>query len=335
MNKKAQAGLGYALLGVMVIGVVVLIYFVATSGAPAQTVVQESLENIVAESHEGKVASIGVYVRDLSHNNVNTKRAATVYCQDDTGSFIIDGTTASTSAEITGKTTIGKTVTCWAFDGTYQTMEPEVTVIDEEAEHIVIDAFTSAITAEATVYDTTFTSANDGAVNLSVGADGSDSFAKMKFKNNNTDSFISLGGFSVDVIEDTNITGIDMVGAVSLFGFIDTPLVKIVKSDLTTGVSARKSQWDYVFEIDADAGEIGNQALIINENDYIETGPITFESDVGCTAGSTGARGVIRGFIKGYFRETKNEGVGYAHETDASSASVIETDIACTTVYCK
>jgi len=332
-SKKAQATiLTIVVIAAIIIAIGLGVYTIFFRGEDvSQQVVQQQVAAAQA-SKSGDVASIGVYVRDLANNNVNTKIAVPVYCMGDDNTFIIDGTSSSTSAEITGKTTVGTTVTCWAFNATTQTLKPTVLDVDEEIEHIVIDAYALATSADVIVYDSTLTAADNGNVNLSVGADGSDSFAKMKFRNNNTDKWIPLGGFFIDVTENTNISNIDMSGGVNLFGFSDAPETSISKSSLTTAVSDRKSKWDYVFELSPDAN--GNNVLIIDENDYIETSPLTFESSVGCTAGSTGAQGIIKAFISGYFRETKNTGVAYGHETDASSAAVIATDIVGETVYC-
>jgi hypothetical protein len=125
-----------------------------------------------------------------------------------------------------------------------------------------------------------------------------------------------------------------MSGSATLKG-MDHSSAQLFESDLTTDQATRKPKWDYVFEFDDDAGLEGNQALLLEEGDYVETGSVTVESSVGCTAGSTaGTSMVTYVFTKGYFRETKNTGVAYGHETDASSASVISADSTGPTVYC-
>jgi len=334
-NKKGQA-VAWVFIGILVLAFIGGGIYLGTRGPTTEGVVQQTAQAVADASKSGDVASIGIYVRNIANNDVNTKVVSTVYCQSADGTFIIDGTSSSASAEITGKTTVGDTVTCWAFGTTYQTVKPTVTIVDAEVEHIVIDAFEFATSTEVTVYDSTLTSANLGATNISVGADGSDSFAKMKLKNNDTDSILPLGGIFFDVAEATNISNIDMAGSIVKFGFTDTSAVSMIESDLSTDVAGRKSQWDYVFTPSADAN--GNNVLMIEENDYIETSPITVSSSVGCTAGSTdGGTMTLRGFISGYYRETKNTGVAFGIETDASSASAISssTDLAMTTIYCE
>lgn len=333
-NKKAQAGLIILIVGV--IAVIALLAWVVFGGGIQQVVTTETAEEIAEATKVGDVASIGVFVRNVAHTNINTKVGVQIYCQDDSGTFVIDGTVSSTSAETTGKTTIGKTVTCWAFNSTYQTLEPTITKIDEEAKHIVIDSYKVNVetTAEIDYYDDTFTVADGGISNLSVGASSSDSFYKLRLKNGQTSQFLPVGGFYLDVNESTNITNIDMSGAVALRG-MDHATAQLVKSSLVTGESTRRARWDYVFEFDDDAGEAGNQALILEDGDYVETSAIVVESSVGCTATShdgTSFRTYV--FTKGYFRETLNTGVSYGHETDAASASVISADSAGPEVYC-
>ena len=335
-NKRGQA-VAWVLVAVILLGLIGGGIYLGTRGPTTEGVVQQTAQAVASASKSGDVASIGIYVRNIANNDVNTKVVSTVYCQSADGTFIIDGTSSSASAEITGKTTVGDTVTCWAFGSTYQTVKPTVTIVDAEVEHIVVDAFEFATYAEMTVYDSTLTASDEGIANLSVGADGSDSFAKMKFKNNDTDSILPLGGFYFDVIEATNVSNIDMAGGVQLFGFTDAPAVSLSKSVIPTAISTRKSKWDYVFTPSANAE--GNNVLMIDENDYIETSPITVESSVGCTAGQSidgGSKMRIRAFISGYYRETKNNGVAFGHETDASSASAISSssDLEGSLLYC-
>jgi len=342
MNKKAQV-LGVImviLLGVLVATVILFATGVISLPEKAITPSVQTAQQVAQATKEGDVASLGVYVRDISNNDVNTKVAVATYCQDDTGSFIIDGTTSSTSAEITGKVTIGKVVTCWAFNSTYQTLEPVTITVNQEVEHIVIDTYAIPVgSVSMDYYDDTLTVADDGASNLTVASESSDSFSKLRLKNNNSDTILPVGGIYIDTIENTNISAIEMAGSATLSGFSDTlanvahSSTLVVDSTLSTAVSDRKSKWDFVVEFDDDSSQAGNQVLLLEENDYVETGSITVSSDVGCSAG-TGSRMINYVFTKGYFRETKNSGVAYGHENDATSASVISTDLTGSTVYC-
>jgi len=339
-NKRGQA-VAWVFVAVIVLALIGggIYYF---TKAPSQAVIQQTAQEVAEATKTGDVASIGVYVRDISNNDVNTKIAVATYCQDSKGGFIIDGTSSSTSAEITGKTTIGEDIECWAFNSTYQTLNSVTFKVESEVEHIVIDSYQVPTQANVDIdyYDDTLTVADAGISNLSVASEGSDSFSKLRLKNNVSDTILPLGGLYLDVIEDSNITAIEMAGSATLSGFSDTiandahSSTNIVDSTLSTAVSARKSRWDYVFELDDDSSQSGNQVLLLEENDYLETGSITVSSDVGCSAGSTGSRIINYVFTKGYFRETKNSGVAYGHETDATTATVISTDLTGPTVYC-
>jgi len=340
-NKKGQAWIGIVLVVLIAIGLAGGGYYIFTKPDPS-SVAGTTVTDIAQATKSGDVASIGVYVRDIVNDDVNTKVAVPVYCQGSDGSFIIDGTSSSTSAEITGKTTIGDTVTCWAFNGTQQTLAPVIMKVDQEVEHLVIDSYRVAVTTTMDYYDDSLDVADDGVKNLSVASEGSDSFSKLRLKNNVSDSILPIGGIYIDVIENSNITSIELSGSATLSGFSDTiansahSSTNIVDSTLSTTVSARKSLWDYVFEFDDDSSAPGNQPLLLEENDYVETGSITVSSDVGCAddSGNNGARMRNYVFTKGYFRETKNTGVGYGHETDATTGTVITADAPGSIVYC-
>jgi hypothetical protein len=342
-SKKAQGIIVVIILIALAVIAVGAIVYAVTKEPTTQATVQVA-EEVAAVTKAGDIASIGVYVRDISRDDVNTKVAVAFYCQSADGSFIIDGSTSSTSSETTGKTTIGDTVTCYAFNSSYQTVAPEVVTVDSEVEHIVIDAY-QIPTSETLMdlYDDTLTVSDSAVSNLSVGADGSDSYSKLRLKNNNTNTILPVGGFYVDVNEATNISNIDMSGIASLSGFKDTiandahATTNLVISTLSTGVTARKSLWEYVFEFDDDSATPGNQPLLLEANDYVETGSVIVESAVGCTAGQIAAGGSrfrIYLMTAGYYRQTKADGIGYGVETDASPASVISTDLTGSVGYC-
>ena len=332
MNKKAN-WIGVGLLIVGILGITMLGLYLTGVLTPQATVQQttQTAQQVAQATKTGDVSSLGVYVRDISNNNINTKVAVPVYCQDDAGSFIIDGTSSSTTAEITGKTEIGRTVTCWAFNSTYQS-EPVTVKIDGESPHIVIDSYKVPTSAKLQFYDDTYTTGTGGAINMSAGADATDTFQKMKFTNNNSDTMLPLGGFYFDIIESSNVSALDISGSASLSG-MDKATTQIVESDLSTKVSARKTLWDFVFEIDDDSSQSGNQALLMEENDYLETGSVSVTAD---GDGCSGSADLISSyaFTKGYYRSNKEDSVKYGHETDATTSAVITSDITGETFYC-
>ena len=333
MKKNGQAQ-GWIIIAILFVGLIGGGIYLVNSGGTTQSIIQDA-EDLADITQEGKVASIGVYVRDTSNNNINTKVAVAVYCQDSDGNFIIDATSSSTSAEITGKTTIGEVMTCWAFNSTYQS-EPKETKIDGEAKHIVIDAYQVATSGKLQFYDDTYATGTDGVINITAGADVTDTFQKMRFTNNNSDKIIPLGGFYFDISEGSNVSKIDITGSASLSG-MDHSTTQIVESFLSTRVSARNTLWDFVFEIDDDSAKEGNQALLMEENDYLESGSVAVTADGdGCATVATGNVDQITSyaFTKGYYRSNKVNEVNYGYETDATTGAVITSDITGQNFYC-
>jgi len=307
------------------------IWYSTRGDAAAQTAIQTAAD-VAAVSKSGDVASIGVYVRDLSNNNVNTKVAVPVYCQGDDGSFIIDATSSSTTAEITGKTTVGTEITCWAFNSTVQS-EPVTITVDDEVEHILIDSYEVAISGHTQFYSDTFATGTGCLVNITAGSDATGTISKMRYTNNNTDQWVPLGGFYFNIVEGSNVSEFDISGNAVLSG-MDHASTQIVESDLAFKVSARKTLSEFTFEID-DSSEAGNQVLLMEENDYLETGSVSGTADGdGCIAANADDLIVAYAFTKGYYRSNKEDSIKYGAETDATQAAVISADMIGDTICC-
>jgi len=315
-------------------------YFLITGNTGAsQSGVAQNVQQIAQASKAGEVSSIKVAVRDLSNNNINTKLAVATYCQDGDGSFLIDGTTSSTSTEITGQTTQGKTVTCWAFDSTHQTVNPVTVVVDEEVEHVLIDAYTLPTNGHLQFYTDTLATGTGGVINISVGADSTATFNKLRYTNNNTNTIFPLGGFYIDTVTSSNISDLTVNGggALSLRGSSFLPAtssMSVAKSALSSSVSTRKDIFDYVFEVDSGVAIEGNDGaspVLLEENDYVESGSVRVTGGGnGCVAELVSSYA----FTKGFYRGTLSDTIGYGHENDASTSSVISADITGDTFYC-
>lgn len=347
-NKKGANFVGVSLVFLLAILVVAVIgggiYMINKESKTQEGIGASTPEEVATATNEGDVAQIKVFVRNLANNNINTKIPVAVYCVDDQGTMVIDGTSSSASTEISGSTTRGRKVSCYAFNSTIQTADQPASLqanqrywdraVDEEIEHIVVDAYEVATTGKMTFYDDQLNSANAGASNITITGDGSDSFNKMRFENNNTDKWIPLGGFYFNTVTGTNISALDISGSATVKAKNHGSSTKIVESDLSTKLSSRKDNFDYVFEFDDDSTKAGNQPLILEESDYIETRTVYVESDVGCDAV---AENLVTGyaFTEGWYRATKSgESLKFGHETDASSSSVITADITGSTFYC-
>jgi hypothetical protein len=340
MNRKGANGVGIALVIMMLVAIAGAGFIAYKQGLFTKTP-ETSVSNaaqtaaqVASASKEGDVASIGVYVRDLSADNTNSKVAVAVYCRDNDGTFVIDSTSSSTSAEITGKTSYGKTITCWAFNSTFQTKTPAVVTVDEEYKHILVDGYYVATNGKLQVYNDQYATGTGGVVNVtSVGASGTGTLQKLRYTNNNTNQWFPIGGIYFDTVQSSNISSIDMTGAAVLSG-LDHASANVVKSTLSTAVTARTDKWNQVFELDDDSATAGNQPVILQENDYLESGAIQVRGNGnGCT--SAGELVSMYSFTKGYSRSTKGATIlSNVHETDADSSAVITADITGGTFYC-
>lgn len=336
-NKKAQAQIivVVAVIGLFV-AVIVLMVWLMTGGLVTEQAAGSQLQEVVAETKSGDVAQIKVDVRDMANDDVNTKLAVAIYCVDSKGDFVIDGTTSSTSTRISGSTTRGEMVTCYAFSSTIQTYQPFVGEVKDEILLVTIDAYTLSVLGSNDFFDDTFTVSDNGTQgsNISITTSGGrDTYQKMKFTNKGTNSFLRISGFYFDTVVGSNISIIDITGSASVSKRAvtkDSGATSIVNSDLTSSVSSRKDKLNFIFEIDDGNPVLGNegfQGVLLDESDFLETGIVAVESD-----GSSGCVGKVDkaslfGFSKGFYREKQGEGIGYDWEDDAISAAVISTDM--------
>lgn len=294
----------------------------------------------VAEAtKEGKVAQIGVKVRDVANADQNTKVAVATYCQDSKGNFIIDGVVSSTTADTKAGTTIGEKITCWAFNSTYQTKKPLVIdVTTESMGGLVIDAFrVTTSTGKLAWYDDQSNTGTGGQINVTVaGTNGVGTMTKIRIHNNVSNQIMPVGGFYFSTVPGANVTNIKVGGSAKIVGGSHSDTT-VVASSLGNGVTSRKDNFDYVFEFDDDPTTEGNQALLLDQNDYVETGAVEIHSSTGCSPAGEALNSTI--FTKGYYKSTQDGGgVKYGHQTDASPPAVVTLDIVgpnAESIYCK
>ena len=337
MNKKGANALTVLvvfLLSLIVVGGIIFgVYFAGLAkqsgvgGAGAGT-----NQSLVQQVNAGDVAQIKVYVQDASAQNTQTKVAVPVYCLDSKGSMIIDGTTSSITSQISGSTTREETITCYAFNSTYQTVTPTVTKMSGEIENIVVNVFRVTTTGKLSFYTDTFATGLGKANVTSVGVSTTGTLQKLRYQNNNTNQWMPLGGFYFDKTVGSNISLIDVTGSATLFG-ADHASTSIVSSSLANKVTSRNDKWDYVFEINDPTvkmvGNSGNQPVILEGSDYLDSGSVKVTGNGnGVVATSVGGELVgTYAFAKGYFRSTVSNAILYGYQTDAPSASVITSDI--------
>ena len=325
------------LLGLVVIGGGLILFGIIplpqATTAPAST--QQIVQQVSQATKAGDVSSLGVYVYDTANNNKETKVAVPVYCQDDAGKFVIDGTSSNTNAEITGKTEIGRTVTCWAFNSSYQVSEPVTVNIAGESPHIVIKAFKVPDSGKIQFYTDTYSTGTGGIINVSIATAGqTDTLQKMRYTNNMSQTVMPLGGFYIAVPSPSNVSKVDIGGSASLHG-MSKASTQIVASTLSSRVSSRKDSFDYVYEIDDDSATAGNQVLLMEEQDYLETGTVTVKAESTACSGSSADLISSYAFPKGYYRSQKASAINYGIETDGITASLLTTaDVVGETLYC-
>lgn len=327
-NKRGQAVAIWILVAV-VIGAIIIGGVTWFNSRPSVDQATAAVAAASGIAKTGDVASLKVFVRDMAADDVNTKIVVPVYCQESDGEFTLDGTSSSATAQITGQTTIGETVTCWAFNSTIQTVQPTVINVDKEVKQVVIDAYTVSTTATIDFFDDTFTVADNGISNITIASPGSDTYQKAKFTNTGSKKWYPLGGFFVDTVEGSNVSSVSITGSATVGGISGKSSTQIVASTLSTRVSARRSKFDFVFELDdgnAISGNDGFQPIILEQNDFIETSIVVVESTTaeGCEGNETVS---WNSFTKGYYREATNTGVAYGHESDAVSSVVITADV--------
>jgi len=343
---KNKKGSGATVAVVVMLSLLILmgigagVYFIGIAPQQATGTGTGTSQSLSQQVNTGDVAQLKVYVEDGSAQNTQTKVAVAVYCKDSKGNFIIDGTSSSTSTEISGSTTREETVTCWAFNSTYQTLTPSVTKMDGEVMHAVIKAFRVTTNGQLTFYTDTLATGTAGKINVTaVGVDGTSTLQKMRYKNNNTNQWMPLGGFYFDKVVGSNISKIDVSGSAVLSG-ANHASTSIVPSSLGNKVTTRSDKWDFVFEINDPSvkmvGNDGNQPVILEQNDYLDSGSVQVTGNGnGCVTTANGGELVSSyAFSKGYYRSTKTSDVFYGYQTDAPSASVISTDITGDTFYC-
>ena len=349
MNNKGQAvGWGLFLIGVLLVGIIGFAGYnmgwfskqVSQTGVGGE--VKTPAQQIVEETQKGKVAQIGVSVRSVSADNVNTKVIAPIYCTDSTGKLLIDNTASSASADTTAKTTIGETITCYAFNATWQTKQPVVIKVDSESKGgQVIDAFVVPTnTGHLQVYTDTLVTGTGGYANVTAsGTNGAGTFSKLRYTVNVSNQWMPLGGLYFDTVPNSNISKIDFAGTATISGG-DHATTNIVASSLGNTVTSRKELWNYVFEFNdpvyKPTGNTGNNPLLLEQNDYFDTGSVTVTSSTGCSSG--GELVTMYTFSKGYYKSAVATGkdiIKYGHQTDASPGAVITTDLTGDTWYCK
>ena len=319
----------FVIVGGSIVGYEVVKYMRTTQEAVTVQIQEEEANGDVEKIKEGGISYVAVYVSDKAAANEEANVKAPVYCIDDLGSYVIDSTLSKTTQRITGQTNIGRTVTCYAFNGTFQSI-PVTFEITQDKRDFNIPGYTVSQSAFTQTYDSQLRTqtgnpsrsdkgmGTGGGQNITLSAAGTATIHKMRTTNNNTAKWLPIAGYYFNLQDNSTITEINIPETIELFS-MDHAKSKLVTSSLSTAVSQRKRHWDVVYEFDDDPIAEGNQPLIMDEGDYLETGTIEVKTSAGC-GGDTVA---VFAFPKGYFKSRIEAKVKFGHETDGDNPGLI------------
>lgn len=342
MKKKSNFGiiLSAIIITILLIagGIFALLYFKVIKYELPKEEIKENITEKITENKTqpglplGTQSEISVLVRDNAASDPQTTMAVKTYCIDDQGEWILDGVVSSKTAPITGNTKTGRKVTCSAFNSTFQSI-PLTKEIDGTTASFDIQGYSVSFTAFSRFYDrignpTTlqgpcYPLGNKSCfgANITIASESSASFNKIRTTNNATNKWLPLGGWYFWVNRTSKFIDIDLSGSARLYGPDHETAQIIEDSQLTTQNSQRIKYWEFVAEIDDDPNTKGNQPVILEGNDYIETGPVLVKTSAACVAGAD--NGMVFAFAKGYYRSTTESSVKFGHEKDDSSRSLI------------
>ena len=158
-----------------------------------------------------------------------------------------------------------------------------------------------------------------------VGANAEKTLDRLEFENNDSDSMYRLAGFIADTVTGSNVSIITIgTGDASVtqesFAFLD---------------DTRKELDDFVFFIDSDSSEKGNQPLNLHQYDDFESGTITIGADAsGCVGTATDAI-VFRAFDYGEYKASDGS-IKYGYQDDGQTVSDVGgPNILADTIYCQ
>lgn len=293
-----------AILLVAVSGVGVITFY-----AQKQTGLQEKEETQTTEeaSESKNAGEITVLKSWAVDKQANTETQVLVpayyYLKNEDGSFDkwIGGTSgytlSATATTSVSPVVIGQTVYGTAFNGSYYGDENSQK-IQIEGEQLKLDVHSICPKGlEMKIFDET----NNEAKNLSVGASQSNSFDRLKFRNNNSDCAYNLAGFYIDLTSTgSNITTIVIDGDASYTGITKT----------STSLEREKDKDDLVYALDS--------PIMLKESQKWFSGDVTVTADGdGCT--NQGESVNVYAFDEAKFLKKDGSGIGSGWENDADS----------------
>lgn len=292
MNKTGKSGTSLAIwIAVILMAIVVVGGGIYLFGFAPQTAIgtseasQKQVKAISTATKEGDLAYLSVRAIDQTSDTKSQVSAPlTCYEEGSEGEYLenADAEVMSASDVTRVTTSVGATVHCRAFNGTWYSDELVVKMNDDsETKTINVYQVTNDLKVRVK-YDDSFASATEQ--NLSIGASLSDNFDLMEIELNRTNRAFNLWGFTIDTTaSDSNISDITVgksLSVASTEGNLDgIELPSVDESNLK--IQRIKDNADYVWKL--------SSPLLLVEGDRIQTGSIYFKGDGdGCQTGGTG-----------------------------------------------
>jgi len=360
MNKKAkETPLAIWLLSISgVILVFALVAWMFNIGGIQQTQVtdEKTQDTVVETAQKAKTvaASRDVYVYDLETNNPYTASVVTSVYRSKNGEGYTDiGDSSASAALKLSQINTNDKIKLWAFNLTqtsggtafaaYEPTEIDIGSIESDIVKLTTHSIADGTEVSVELFDENDQPRGTPAeINTSnVGASGSYTYSKIQFKVNESDKSYNLGGFYTDLVQNTNISNVELGGSVSFSG--KTSSEQSGKPSVTTSLAPPtssanfnpsalstpqrlkgSSQGEYVFWL--------SRPVLVHETDKVDVDSLKLTADGdGCNTEEFD----IYAFDVAPFLSSKNSNVYLGAENDqASPADVGAADSARRRQYC-
>ena len=272
MNKKGKAsGMAWFVVVFIVIATVAIVGLLYRSTQQQAVVVEKTIGvegGVTPILGTGTAATYKLFTKDLQSDTL-AKVAAPITCweKNDPGNLLADATRSDpgTATTISG-TNVNGVYICEAFNATWYPVRDEYT-IPKEGVSRTINIHLISRDINITVFndnDVSLGALSDNFNITGIGSSGTNSWAKIKIENKDTDSLFRLKMIGFDLNANTNISKVEIKGWKS----VDKP-------------ARLRTVLDYAFVLDS--------AVDLAEYEKVNTGNVVFTGDGDGCAG-VGAR---------------------------------------------
>mgnify|MGYP001562876209 CR=1 FL=1 len=203
-------------LWVAVIMLAVLVVAVVAFTMQQSSISTDAQNAPVQSSLLGKSATLAVQARDLAADDVSTRRQVPVYIQDPDGVWIETGSSTSAASGAATQFTSGikvsdKAYKVLAFNNTYGSVTgAQDVMLVSQSPSVDVDVYTIATNLKMTLYSSDDIALTEATSNLTLGAGETQSWTKLRIKNNITNTAFNLYGLYIDLDPNTNISSISI-----------------------------------------------------------------------------------------------------------------------------